>query len=347
MPAADASSSSALDLVAPDFVPRETSWQRRPPQNPFGASFPLVLEAADLETLDSAVASVDARAAYFKELLKEHGAIYVTGLPLPTPAAFNSLVQAFNFAPFEYIGGAAPRTNVVGYVFTANEGPGNRVISWHNEISQSINPPLELVFYCEQAAERDGNTCINYGAEVLEALKSSLEPELVSQLQEKGFQYVRKLGAQTNPKIANGRGWRDTYNVKTQAECERVLASLNITNFRWLENAENSGEPSLLVHSPSFRWSRDDPRTGLTVFFNAACGAYVDHIHAPQQSSLSFGDGTPIPAETMERVIGVVDSVGVKIPWENGAILLVDNVLAQHARTTYEGTRKVYASLWK
>jgi hypothetical protein len=336
----------SVDSLGPHFRAEEVPWQRRPPQNPFGCPFPLVLRAGAFADLETAVEGVRSLSSEFKELLTHHGAIYVTGLPLPRPEDFNELVQAFDFPPFDYIGGAAPRTRVVGYTFTANEGPGNRTIAWHNEIAASINHPLELVFYCEVPAEVDGFTCVNYGAEVLETLRTELDPELVRLLEEKGFQYRRVLGPETNPAISNGRGWKDTYNVSSRTDCEEVLASLKVTQYEWIEDSAG-GEPTLIVNSPQFPWSKRDPRTDLEVFFNAACGAHVDHVHAPQQSSLRLGDGAEMPAGVMDKVIQIVDSVVVKIPWEAGAILLVDNILCQHARTTYEGPRKVYASLWK
>lgn len=36
----------------------------------------------------------------------------------------------------EYVGGAAPRTHVVGDVFTANEAPPDKLIPFHHEMAQ-------------------------------------------------------------------------------------------------------------------------------------------------------------------------------------------------------------------
>lgn len=349
--AANCSSSTLLNSLAPFFSATSEAWQRRPAQNPHGAlSFPLILRVSKdhLNTPEEAKLKIRELSKIFRDLLATYGTIYITNLPLPTPETFNDAVIEFGFNPFEYIGGAAPRTRIVGYTFTANEGPANRVISWHNEIAASVNHPLFLVFYCEQPAEVDGSTCVNYGAEALFALERE-EPEIARMFKEKGFRYRRRLEPETDPKVSNGRGWKDTYNVSTRAEAEAVLASLNVTDFRWEENKDGSGDPTLLVSSPRFPRSKVDPRTGVEVFFNAACGAYIDHLHAPDRSSLIFGDGSEIPEGVMERAIKVVDSVGVKIPWESGGVLMVDNILCQHARTTYSGerARKVYASLWK
>lgn len=51
-------------------------------------------------------------------------------------------LQAFGGEPLEYVGGAAPRTHVVGDVFTANEAPPDKLIPFHHEMAQ-----VGVVFY--------------------------------------------------------------------------------------------------------------------------------------------------------------------------------------------------------
>ena len=46
-----------------------------------------------------------------------------------------------------------------------------------------------------------------------------------------------------------------------------------------------------------------------------------------------FGDGTPIPDETMEYIGNLYEELCVDFPWESGDLVAVDNMLVQHART--------------
>ena len=64
---------------------------------------------------------------------------------------------------YEYIGGAAPRTNIKvpqgdDLIFTANEAPSDKNIPFHHELAQSSNPPSYISFYCKKAPESGGET---------------------------------------------------------------------------------------------------------------------------------------------------------------------------------------------
>lgn len=69
-------------------------------------------------------------------LLHQTGAILFRGFPLTSASDFNHFVEAFGFLELPYVGGAAPRTNVVGRVFTANESPPDQKIPFHHEMAQ-------------------------------------------------------------------------------------------------------------------------------------------------------------------------------------------------------------------
>lgn len=55
---------------------------------------------------------------------------------MKTAKEFNDVVEAFGYEELPYVGGAAPRTNIVGRVFTANESPPDQKIPFHHEMAQ-------------------------------------------------------------------------------------------------------------------------------------------------------------------------------------------------------------------
>lgn len=102
------------------------------PRNPF--ALPLLAQAISNEKplLDS--------------LLRNSGAILFRGFPVKTASDFNEFVEAFGFEELPYVGGAAPRTNVVGRVFTSNESPPDQKIPFHHEMAQVCSVIYSLIF---------------------------------------------------------------------------------------------------------------------------------------------------------------------------------------------------------
>lgn len=106
-----------------------------------GVAFPAVLVPSAPATgdggLDEFVAAVRAeRESRLEPLVRAAGALLLRGFPVRTAADFDRAVDAFGYEELPYVGGAAPRTNVVGRVFTANESPPDQKIPFHHEMAQ-------------------------------------------------------------------------------------------------------------------------------------------------------------------------------------------------------------------
>ncbi len=57
------------------------------------------------------------------------------------------------------------------------------------------------------------------------------------------------------------------------------------------------------------------------------------------------GDGEALDADAMESAVRIMQENTVAIPWENGDIMYIDNLQVQHSRSSFEGKRRVLASL--
>jgi Taurine catabolism dioxygenase TauD, TfdA family len=114
-----------------------------PQQRTFdGVPFPAVLspnQATPLRTIAEFSDAIRAEKARVESLLKSRGAVLFRGFPVQTAADFNQVVEAFGYEELPYVGGAAPRTNVVGRVFTANESPPDQKIPFHHEMAQVLH----------------------------------------------------------------------------------------------------------------------------------------------------------------------------------------------------------------
>ena len=73
---------------------------------------------------------------FLDSVLHKSGALLLRGFPVNTASDFNDVVEAFGFEELPYVGGAAPRTNVVGRVFTTNDSPPDQKVPFHHEMAQ-------------------------------------------------------------------------------------------------------------------------------------------------------------------------------------------------------------------
>ena len=105
-----------------------------------GVRFPSVVSPIPSKSTQSSVSAlttaIEAQRDTLKALLHKSGAVLFRGFPVNSAAEFNDVVEAFGFEELPYVGGAAPRTSVVGRVFTANESPPDQKIPFHHEMAQ-------------------------------------------------------------------------------------------------------------------------------------------------------------------------------------------------------------------
>ncbi|KAK2654609.1 hypothetical protein Ddye_014465 [Dipteronia dyeriana] len=115
------------------------------------------------------------------------------GFDVKTPEDFNDVIEAFGYEELSYVGGTAPRSNVVGRVFTANESPPDQHIGFHHEMAQAPEPPSKLFFFCEVAPTSGGETTVILSHIVYERMREKY-PEFVKNLENHGliFTFIRR-----------------------------------------------------------------------------------------------------------------------------------------------------------
>ena len=100
------------------------------------------------------------------------------------------------------------------------------------------------------------------------------------------------------------------------------------------------------------------PRTGEWVWFNQAHLFHVSNLPEEVRESLLeivdeedlprnvyYGDGSPIEESLLDDIRGVLAEATVSFPWHSGDVLMLDNMLAAHARTPFSGPRKVIVAM--
>jgi alpha-ketoglutarate-dependent taurine dioxygenase len=301
--------------------------------------FPFVYGVSDTNaTIWEAVEWVKTNKALIESTLFKHGAILFRGFPTSDGAAFNDFVEAFEYENLPYVGGAAPRKQVVGNVFTANEAPPEVNIPFHHEMSNTPNWPKKLFFYGDVAPQSGGETPILLSNEVYKRMVEK-HKSFVEELEQKGVKYTRILSEENDESSPQGRGWKATYGP-TKEEVEKVLQERKL-DFEWLPNGDVKTVTAPLAAIQT------DARSGMQVWFNAMVAVYTgwnDARHVGEKCA-NFGDGTPLPKEAVLSCRDIMNEICVDHKWEHGDVLMIDNRITQHARRPFVGQRRVYAYL--
>ena len=302
--------------------------------------FPLVLEnKTSTATLADMKNWLKKNLTELKARLDTSGAILLRDFPVRTDQEFDEVVASFGYKTFTYEESLsnAVRVNRTPRVFTANEAPPSEGIFLHNEMAQTPIFPTRLFFFCEQAAETQGETSLCPCDKLYDRLLE-IDPDFVKACEDKGVKYTNLMPNGDNPDSGQGRGWQATLGAKDRQEAEVRLEELGYS-WTWLDDGSLGATSAAL---PAIRHFKD----GKSVFFNQLIAAYqgwgdVSHLGA---KVVCFGDGSDIHDAQMQKVIKAADALVFDVPWQNGDVAVVDNFLVMHGRRPFTGKRTVLAS---
>jgi alpha-ketoglutarate-dependent taurine dioxygenase len=100
------------------------------------------------------------------------------------------------------------------------------------------------------------------------------------------------------------------------------------------------------------------PTTGEEVWFNQADGFHPSGMDAETYGQLIsmmreeefrlnsyYGDGTPLDLSMLNHAREVIRAETVLVPWRDGDILILDNLLTAHGRMPFTGARKIHLAM--
>ena len=304
-----------------------------------GRTFPLGV-SVNAGNLRNSCDWIAENAGQIEKQAATHGAVLLRGLPLATPEDFDAAVTAFGLPNFTYEDSLSNAVRVVytPRVFSANEAPPETTIFLHHEMAQTPVYPSKLFFFCQKAAEEGGSTPLCRSDELWERIEQEI-PGLARDCIDKGLKYSNVMPAEADLVSGMGRSWQSTLSVDSHEEAEARLSELGYT-WEWMEQDE------LWVTSPTLPAVRELGK-GKRSFFNqliAAFKGWKDTRNDPSKS-ISYGDGSSLDSSEIERVCELADEITFDLPWQAGDLALVDNYLCMHGRRSFQGTRKVLASL--
>jgi alpha-ketoglutarate-dependent taurine dioxygenase len=274
-------------------------------------------------------------------LLAEHGAILLRGFGIKHAHAFDALAASLVSTLYgDY--GDLPHEKDADRVYKSTPYPAEQAILFHHESSHMPQWPSRQFFCCIQPASGGGATPIVDGRKVWAALPDDLR----QRFEERGIRYVRNFIPGVDV------GWEKMFDTTDRTEVEERCRAQDV-ECTWLPGGVLRTQqlaPAVIRH----------PGTGEQVFFNqlflhhTACLDPSDREvmrslfgddEAAYPRSASFGDGSPIDDATVARLRSVYDELAQRFVWEQGDVVVIDNMLVSHGRDPFEGDRKIIVAM--
>ena len=304
-----------------------------------GLEIPLVVSPA-VDSLDL-VDWARRQGEHIDRLLMEHRALLFRGFRIDSVDRFRQFVMATSDGELlEYRDRTTPRTSEGDRIYTATVHPSDQRINPHNEGTYWIRWAMKLYFCCLESPDRGGETPIADVRKVYERI----DPEIRDRFIAKGFMLVR------NYNDGFGLRWQEVFQTESKTEVEEFCRA-NQIEFEW-----KAGD-RLRTHQvrPAVR---KHPVTCESVWFNHAAFYHQTTLEAPVREALLsefgedglpyntyYGDGMPIESEVAQHLREAYEKEKVLFAWEEGDVMLLDNMSVAHAREPFVGERLVVVAM--
>jgi amino acid adenylation domain-containing protein len=303
-----------------------------------GESLPLVIrpDAPDLDLTNWVKSNRD----YVEGKLSSAGGILFRGFHMTSAEDFERFVNSSFSHLLPYKERSTPRTEVGKYVYTSTEYPSEQSIALHNEFSYALTWPMRICFFCLEPPLTGGETPIADCRKVYRFLN----PKIREQFIEKKVMYARNYGSQID------LSWQTAFQTSNRAEVEDYCRQAPI-DFEWLEGDR--------LRTRQVRESvATYPKTGEVVWFNQAHLFHLSNLDQDIRESLQatfnqedlprnayYGDGSTIGDAELDEVRAAYQKATVLFSWQQGDVMLLNNMLVAHGRTPYTGGRKILVSM--
>jgi alpha-ketoglutarate-dependent taurine dioxygenase len=298
---------------------------------------PLVIEPARAEI--NAVAWATAQRRPIRELLLRHGGILFRGFTGGSVETFRSFIAAVSGEPLPYVERSSPRHEVADQVYTSTDHPARHPIPLHNEQSYNITWPLRIFFHCVIPPASGGGTPVADCRNVYQRIS----PAVRQRLEERDYLYVRHFGS------SMGLSWQEAFQTNDRAAVESYCAENDI-EFTWGAGEELTTRQRRPV-------SAAHPKTGEMTWFNHLTFFNVSTLDPMVAEALLsmgkenlpnntyYGDGAEIEPAALDELRAAYEAEKVVIPWQEGDIMMLDNMLVAHGREAYTPPRQIVVGM--
>jgi alpha-ketoglutarate-dependent taurine dioxygenase len=302
-----------------------------------GSELPLMIQPAadEVDLVDWAKSN----RRLIETRLMKHGAVLFRGFPIRTISDFE---QFASLACDELFGeyGDLPREQMSGKVYGSTPYPSDQIIMFHNEASHTRRWPMKIMFYCVKAAEQGGETPIVDSRNIYDRL----DPQIRDEFARRKLMYVRNFTDGLDV------SWQSFFRTEDKSAVEARCREAKI-DFQWkVGNGLRIRQICQAVAS--------HPRTNEMVFFNQIQLHHVSCLDHSVRKALSalfeeedyprnvyFGDGLKIEDHIVEELRELYTQESVSFRWQEGDIMMLDNMLVAHGRNVFTGSRKIVVAI--
>jgi len=277
---------------------------------------------------------------FIQTQLLKYGAILFRNFKVKKVGEFEQIIAGICDEAMEYRYRASPRTQVSGRIYTSTDYPADQSIFPHNEHAYSPTFPLKIFFFCMTPAQQGGETPIGSCRRIFERIDQKIRDRFI----EKRVMYVRNFGD------GFGLPWQTVFQTSDKAKVEEYCRSNGIEVEWKAGNRLRTRQvgPAIVKH----------PQTGEIVWFNHATFFHISTLEETIRNSLLatfkeedlhtntyYGDGSRIEPSVLEHLREAYQQEMITFPWQKGDVLMLDNMLAVHARKPFTPPRKILAGM--
>ena len=199
---------------------------------------------------------------------------------------------------------------------------------------------MRILFYSAVPALRGGETPIADTRKILSRISHEVKERFIKQK----YIYVRNFGD------GFGLSWQDAFQTTDRTVVEAYCRK-NYIEFEWKDGDRlrtRQVRPAVAQH----------PKTGALVWFNHLTFFHVTTLEPAVRDSLMaqfgeddlpnntmYGDGSPIEPWVLDELRNAYRQEEIAFRWQEGDILMLDNMLMSHGRRPYEGPRRVLVGM--
>jgi alpha-ketoglutarate-dependent taurine dioxygenase len=317
-------------------------------------ALPLVIEPTDKKVqLSEFLQLLQRENPFYRQELLKYGGLLFRNFPIADANDFVAVIKSLQLGKFcSYVGGDSPRTKVAEGVYTSTEAPPSIKLTLHNELSYIQRFPNHIYFYCAIPPAANGETTIGDARKIYQAIDQDVRERFTK----KGLQYVSCYPYKSrlmNLINKSHKSWINVFETEDKREVEKKCLE-NAISFQWNQNdwiRISQICPSVIAH----------PQTQEKVWFNQAhhfdfnptflgWWRYIAAklFYCRKHTLLHevfFGDNTKISRSDLYHIMDVMDKNTVYFQWQKGDVLVLDNILAMHGRSTFKGKRRVLTAM--
>ncbi|MCM0673469.1 TauD/TfdA family dioxygenase [Micromonospora phytophila] len=297
--------------------------------------------------------------AEIADALHRSGALLIRGFPRVTAAEKYESVIAAAFPQLrDYVGGTSPRTRLHGRIMTATETPPAWSIPLHQEMAYTSNGPHRVAFLCLTPATRGGLSLLGDMAAALESIPRDCRDEF----ERRGLRLRRSLPSRSSmvSKAGIQKTWQEVFDTDDSRQVDDISRRrgwhatwldddwLQLTQERMPAVRRHPVTDRLVWHNQAhffapacmIEWAARDGRTQDEKELREALATRPESL-----DNVLFGDGAPVPPEQAVAIARSLATLEVGVRLEKGDLLLIDNILTAHGRSSFEGPRRILVAL--